>query len=222
MNVNRRTVIDTMLTRARFRPVERASVTRYPPGEQPEHWRPGDFLLTRGDSATAALIRFGQALRVHGADRRYTYWNHAALVVDATGLLAEAEATGVRYSPAAKYHGHPYHLVEIQASAEDRRQVADFGRWAVQQHSRYGFVTIASVALTLLTGAKFSFFVDGQFICSGLVARAQERTSVLFSRDPAHMSPADLAKYYRVEPPTVTDRVGAHHEQRPPDAADAS
>lgn len=200
MQVSPRPTARGLLNRAEFRPVRRVSVTRYAPGAEPERWRPGDFLLTRGNSFTAKLIRFGQALRVHGADRRYTYWNHAALVVDADGLLVEAEGTGVRFNPVSKYRGHTYHLVEIEASDSDRHQVAAFGRWAAQEQSRYGFVTIASVSLTLLTGAKFSFFIDGQFICSGLVARAQERTNALFNRDPAHMSPADLAKFYQVEP----------------------
>ncbi|WDZ83774.1 hypothetical protein [Micromonospora cathayae] len=184
---------------AGFQPVERTRVELYPAGVQPDRWQPGDFLLTRGDSVTAALIRFGQRLRIHGEDRRYTCWNHAALVVGADGLLVEALGAGVQVSPASKYHGRAYHLVRIRADEQDRREVAEFGQWAVQQHCRYGFATIASVALTLLTGAKFSFFIEGQLICSGLVARAQERTGVLFSRDPAHMSPADLAKYYRVE-----------------------
>lgn len=208
MNPKPKPITDRLLTRAEFRPVARAVVSRYGPGAQPERWQPGDFLLTRGNSLTAKLIRFGQALRIHGEDRRYTYWNHAALVVGTDGQLVEAEGTGVCFSPAGKYRGRTFHLVEIQASEEDRRQVAEFGRWVAQEHSRYGFVTIVSVALTLLTGAKFSFFIDGQFICSGLVARAQERTNALFNRDPAHMSPADLAKYYQVEPVATGDRDG--------------
>ena len=39
-------------------------------------------------------------------------------------------------------------------------------------------------------------FIDGQFVCSGLVARALERTGSIFDRDSAHIAPADLAKYF--------------------------
>jgi hypothetical protein len=38
--------------------------------------------------------------------------------------------------------------------------------------------------------------VDGTEICSGLVARGEERTRAIFSREPSHVMPADLAKYY--------------------------
>jgi hypothetical protein len=75
----------------------------------------------------------------------------------------------------------------------------------------YGWLTIVSIGLTLVTGAKFNFNVDGQQICSGLVSRAEERTGVIFEdsasagpkdlREPSHIMPADLAKYYDVEPP---------------------
>jgi hypothetical protein len=59
-----------------------------------------------------------------------------------------------------------------------------------------------SIAYTLLTGGKFTFAIDGEAICSGLVARAMERTGAIFNRTPTHVMPADLAKYYDVEPPT--------------------
>ena len=73
-------------------------------------------------------------------------------------------------------------------------------------------LTIAILGLTLLAGAKLTFFIDGEpawtsdcnsptaFICSGLVARAMERTGAIFNRDPVHLTPADLAKYYEVAP----------------------
>jgi hypothetical protein len=41
-------------------------------------------------------------------------------------------------------------------------------------------------------------------ICSGLTARCQERTNAIFNRTPSHIMPADLAKYYGVEPPDAT------------------
>ena len=53
-----------------------------------------------------------------------------------------------------------------------------------------------SIALSMLTGSRLTFFIDGQFVCSGLVARALERTGSIFDRDSAHIAPADLAKYF--------------------------
>ena len=75
--------------------------------------------------------------------------------------------------------------------------------WVLDTRAKYGWLTIASIALTVLTGSKFTFFVDGEFICSGFVARAMERTGAIFTRDPVHITPADLAKYYNVTPPTT-------------------
>jgi hypothetical protein len=62
-------------------------------------------------------------------------------------------------------------------------------------------MNIVSIALSLITGGKFTFGFDGQAICSGLVARALERTNAIFNRDPEHIMPADLAKYFNVQPP---------------------
>ena len=55
------------------------------------------------------------------------------------------------------------------------------------------------MSLCLITGAKFSFGVDGQQICSALVARCLERVGETFREgDPWHLSPADLAKHFDV------------------------
>lgn len=166
---------------------------------------PGDFILTHGDAWTSRLIRFGQRLRIHGRDRRYTHWNHTALVVSAGGDLVEALGAGVTRRPLSAYRDTEYHLVRIVAGAGDRDQAVAFAEWAAGagdgDRQAYGFVTLVSIAYTLLTGGKFTFFIDGQQICSGLVARAMERTGAIFNRTPTHIMPADLAKYYDVEPP---------------------
>jgi hypothetical protein len=169
--------------------------------EAPEQWVPGDFLLTHGDALFSKLIRFGERLRIRGADRKFTWFNHAALVIDADGTLAEALAAGVVRSPADKYLAKDYVVVSPGASASDVAEVLAFADWVLRTRHKYGWVTIASIALTVLTGSKFTFFVDGEFICSGFVARAMERTQAIFNRDPVHITPADLAKYYDAVPP---------------------
>jgi cell wall-associated NlpC family hydrolase len=170
-------------------------------GEEPDVWRPGDFILTHGDAFFSKMIRFGERLRVHGDDRKFTWFNHAALVIDDKGTLAEALATGVVRSPAEKYRPKEYVVVPSGASPEDVAEVLEFADWVLDTRHEYGKLTIVSIAFTLLTGSKFTFFVDGEFICSGFVARAMERTGVIFNRDPVHITPADLAKYYNATPP---------------------
>ncbi len=71
-----------------------------------------------------------------------------------------------------------------------------FAEWALRKGSSYSRLSTVSIALSMLTGSRLTFFIDGQFVCSGLVARARERTGSIFDRDSAHIAPADLAKYF--------------------------
>jgi uncharacterized protein YycO len=161
--------------------------------------QPGDFILTHGAEFFSQLIRFGQQLRFHGADRPYTYWNHAALVVSSGGAIVEALGSGVERRSLSDYDPTQYTVVRITTSAEDRTEAAVFAERCVGH--RYGWTTIVSITLSLLTGAKFSFGFNGQLICSGLVARALERTTAIFEDEPSHIMPAELAKLYGAAPP---------------------
>jgi hypothetical protein len=182
------------------------------PGQEPAApgWVPGDLVLTHGSALTSQLIRFGQALRIHGDDRRYTHWNHAAIVVDRDGAIIEALGRGITETHVSKYREEERTVLTVAASADDREQVVRFCRWAAghveadgtpipepdRRHQRYGWIQIASITLTLLTGARFTFSLDGTQICSGLAGRALERTGAIFNRAPSHLMPADLAKYF--------------------------
>jgi uncharacterized protein YycO len=161
--------------------------------------KPGDFILTHGDEWTSKLIRFGQSLRYRGAAAKYTYWNHTALVVDSAGALVEALGTGVAKRSIHDYDPTQYTVVRIDASDEDRLEAATFATTSIG--AEYGWLTIASLGLSLLTGGKFAFAFDGQLICSGLVARSLERTTAIFKHDAARIMPAELAEIYAVEPP---------------------
>lgn len=175
------------------------SVEHHGPGERMADPEPGDFMLTHGAELFSQLIRFGQQLRFRGADRPYTYWNHAALVVASDGTIVEALGSGVERRLIADYDPTQYTVVRITASAEDRAEAAAFAERCVGHP--YGWTTIVSIALSLLSGAKFSFGFNGQLICSGLVARALERTTAIFEDEPSHIMPAQLAKLYGVIPP---------------------
>src|SRR4051812_14790977 len=161
--------------------------------------RPGDFILTHGAGWTSGLIRFGQSLRYRGAAAKYTFWNHTALIVDGEGAIVEALGTGVALRSIHDYEPTQYTVVRVDASDEDRAQAATFARSCIG--ASYGWITIASIAFSLVTGGKFAFAIDGQLICSGLVARSLERTTAIFKHDPARMMPAELAEMYDVDPP---------------------
>ena len=184
-----------------FTPIQGVTIERYGPGEQASNLQAGDFILTHENDLFGRLIQFAQAIRYHGADRKYTWWNHAALIVDEQGSLIEALSQGVSQTNISHYTPAEYHLVRLGSTAndEDRAEAVRFARSAVGD--TYGWLTIINITLRLLTGGKLAFVIDGQFICSGLVARAMERTRAVFDRNTEGIMPADLAKYYQVEPP---------------------
>ena len=177
----------------------KARFEHIPPGQADPDPLPGDFILTHGGEFWSRVIQFGQGLRFAGKDRGYTYWNHSALIVSADGALIEALGPGVRRSTLKDYDDTQYTVVHITASAEDRGEMVAFAEHWIG--ARYGWTTIVSITLSLLTGAKLSFGFAGQLICSGLVARALERTKAIFDQEPSHVMPAELAKMFDVEPP---------------------
>jgi hypothetical protein len=174
------------------------------PGAAATAFAPGDFVLVAGRHVNSRLIRFGQRMRIRGADRVYVRWTHAALIVDTDGTLIEAVGAGVRLWHIDRYVDDDYVVVHLETSAENREEVVRFARWVLRSRARYSRLSTVSIALSMLTGSRLTFFVDGQFVCSGLVARALERTGVIFDRDSAHIAPADLAKYFHAAAPTHT------------------
>lgn len=175
------------------------SARRYGPGEEVADPQPGDFILTHNVIWSAKLVQFGQKLRYHGADSKYTRWNHTALIVDNQGSIIEALGRGISQTHISDYKPAEYYVVHIDATDADRQEAVAFARACLGES--YGWLTLVSIALSLLTGAKFSFGFDGQQICSGLVARSLERTNAIFLPEPSHIMPAFLAQYFQVEPP---------------------
>jgi uncharacterized protein YycO len=169
------------------------------PGQRAADPQAGDFILTHGAEFFSRLIQLGQGLRYTGADRPFTYWNHTALIVSSDGAIVEALGPGVRRNTLAAYDETQYTVVHVDASAEDRAEMVAFAEHWIG--ARYDWATIVSIVISLVTGAKFSFGFAGQLICSGLVARALERTTAIFEDEPSHVMPAGLAKMFAVAPP---------------------
>ena len=179
--------------------IPRAEIRRYGPGEMVEKTVPGDFLLTHGDTGQSRLIRLGQRMRYQGRDEKFAHWTHAALFVDSDGMLVEAVEPGVQERNARVYRDTEYHVVHLlDVSPEDREHAVAFAMHCL--HDSYGFLTDISLFFTLLFATKIFFGVDGQMICSGLVARALERTGAIFQYDSWHLLPADLAEAFNVTP----------------------
>lgn len=186
--------------RPAFDPLRPHEWERFDCGEEVTGHRPGDFLLShRTWHPFSVLIRIGQRLRIHGDDHRdYCHWSHAALVTDEDGAIIEMQAPGAVRGHVRDYRDLDCVLVRVHATDDDRAQAVRFAEWCVTEHRRIGRAAFLSFGLSCLTGTNLAFFQDGSMVCSTLVARAQERTGAIFNRDPNHIAPADLAKYYGV------------------------
>ena len=147
-------------------------------GKSIQNPEPGDFVLTRGHEWTSVMIRIGQRLRYRGSNRKFAYWNHAALFTDTHGGIIEALGSGVQEGNISKYTPTDYQVVRLDGvSALDRDHEVAFAKDCVARHQKYGYLTILSIALSLLFGGRLGFGIDGQEICSGLVGRVVRRPS---------------------------------------------
>ena len=196
-----------MFRQRSWSPLHTGSVHAFAPGEQVNSPSPGDFLFTHGTSWTSRLIRFGEKIRYWGPDKKFTRWNHVAIFINEGGDIIEALGGGVQQRNIAVYRQTEYHVVHLENVVDvNRVHEVEFARACLNDH--YGWLTIVSIALSLLTGSKLGFGVDGQEICSALVARCLERTGEIFPTDPWHIMPADLAKYFNVQPTDPNATIG--------------
>lgn len=175
------------------------SSKRYGPGEEATDFKPGDFILTHKNKLIPRFIRFAQ--RIRGRERKYSHWSHTAMITSPRGDIVEAETKGVIRSQLSDYRDVEYHLVKIDGVADerDRRQAVEFTESMVGQP--FGVLDGIGLILSLVTGLRLNVSYNSHLVCSALVARALERTDAIFDDEPAHMLPADLARFFGVAAP---------------------
>jgi hypothetical protein len=149
----------------------------------------GDVGLSRGEDFVDWWIRFAEARR-YGKQSREARWNHAFLVVDATGNLIQAEANGIVRGKLSEYAGGSYTILRPPYPTEGAIRAVH----AMSQMlgERYNYLEIASLALALLTQTKLRFGIEGTQICSGSVSWALTVGGVDCGEDPTYNTPADL------------------------------
>ncbi len=176
-----------------------STVERFGPGETVVKPQPGDFLLTHSSDFSSKLIHWGQSIRYKAPMDGYAHWCHAAMFVDSNGEIVEAILQGVQQRNVSVYADTEYHVIRLtEATDKERAHAVAFAEHCL--NDRYGYITDLSLALSLMTRRKFFFGEEGQMICSGMVARALERTGAIFEFDSWHMLPADLAAAFNVQP----------------------
>src|ERR1700682_25531 len=126
------------------------SVECYRPWDDAEVFVPGDFLLAPRRNLIAGVISLAQKRRFRGPDSIYAHWTHSAMIVGPDGALVEAEVTGVRQRPIARYHSNEYHLGRLgpEFSAEGRARAVAYSRAHIGQG--FGFLDMFGASLYLL------------------------------------------------------------------------
>ena len=157
--------------------------------------QPGDLVLAHSKGAFGALIRLAQWLRPSW--RKWRKWNHAAIVI---GITPSGMVRCVQMGRRGQIVDLPdvapggYTFVRSCPAIVDRIKAVDF---AIRQVGiRYSYVTIATIALNLLSPKplRIDFRRDNSaLICSALVARAWEHGGWDCPTDPFQITPAELA-----------------------------
>jgi hypothetical protein len=168
----------------------------YEAGQDPVKYVPGDFILVSTVGILAKFIRLGQFLRYHGKMKPFSHWNHAAMVVDEDGTIIEAVGRGVVYGNISEYKDVEYYYVSTKLNKQSRDQVVAACKSFLKD--KYAFLTIASIAIELVTGIKLQFTNSNTMICSAVVAQSLWGGGVIFDRNPYQMMPADLAAAFEV------------------------
>lgn len=127
---------------------------------------PGDLVFCRGTSYVARAIQLVQSWRSPKADAR---WNHVAILYeenDGDWTLISAGGHGVKVA----YLSDTADTYEIVACPTGAKKVVEFA--LSQVGHRYGFLTIASIVLNVITPKRIGLRKPGTWICSALAAGA--------------------------------------------------
>jgi hypothetical protein len=166
-------------------------ITYYNEGELPAKVSRGDFILSKRNGAFMGMcIRAFQTLK---HPREFAQWSHAMLVVDDSGVVQEALEFGQERNSLSTYLDAELLHVEVQADALDVEQMMEFADSCYYHKRRYGYLTILSLLISLVTGSALQFSMAGTAICSGFVAEALCRAGWIFEMPPDYVKPADLA-----------------------------
>ena len=168
----------------------------YQVGTEPAKFNPGDFILVSTTGILAKFIRFGQFIRYHGKMKPFSTWNHAAMIVDEEGTIIEAVGRGVRYAHIDEYKNVEYYLVNTKLNSQSRNQAVAACKSFIKD--KYGWFTIVSIAIELITGIKLQFSLNNSMICSAVVGQSLWAGGVIFNRNPYQMMPADLAAAFNI------------------------
>lgn len=164
----------------------------------PTEYQAGDLVFAHGRGIISAAIRLVQSWRSPKADAR---WNHVAVLMNqdrhGNWWVIQAEGHGVKQAKLSDVApGGSYEVVKCPASANPARVV----EFALSQVGvKYGFLTVASILLNVLTPKSIAIRKPHTWVCSALVAGSLWYAGWPISqawKDLYQVTPADL--YARV------------------------
>ena len=168
----------------------------YAAGHEATNYVPGDFILVSSKGILAKFIRLGQFIRYHGKMKPFSKWNHAAMIIDEYGNIVESIGRGVVVSHISDYKNVEYYYVSTKLNKQSRDQTVVACKSFFKD--KYGWVTIISIALELITGIKIQFTNSNTMICSAVVGQSLWAGGIIFDTNPYQMMPADLAAAFKI------------------------
>ena len=184
---------------------KKANYTIYGPGEEPTSIYPGDFFLLRNTTFWSKIVLFGEWIRYHGNNRKYSRWSHCGLFLDKKGTIIEAIGAGVVVDNISKYKDLTYYIVHTKLSAPNKAQTVSAAKSFIKD--KYGWVSDVSIGFHFLTGIRLQVTMNDTINCSGLVAIALWAGGIIFDSTPQLFAPADLAVSFDVPSPVKVKKV---------------
>lgn len=139
--------------------------------------------LTHGKGFISSAIRVGQRMRFPA---EYCKWNHAFIMINDEELIEMGGHGAQKRLLMASYHDTEHVIVDPGIEMD-----LEFAQYALDKHTGYGYSTIVSLGLSMLTGTALEFGVQSKMICSGLVAACSGIDK--WRSDPSHVTPAEIA-----------------------------
>ncbi len=157
---------------------------------------PGDFIVTHGNDI------FDKGIQLFTSSP----WNHAAIIIDNDGTIAELTSKGIEQNNISKYDAKERFVVHMDFSDEDRGEVLTYAKYMLAKHDAYGFLTIISIGFKILTKSRLVVKLDGTLICSEFVARALSEGGLIWPKDPSLITPADLYNFFKGKQSSMNSR----------------
>lgn len=178
------------------------TIRYYGPGETCTDPDIGDLILVRTDDIFAKVIQFGEGLRLRGEDKVFARVNHAMTVVANTPIprVQQMIGGGGVVTDLSGYLHLVYAVVNVSgATTSQRFAAAEAALWYVG--IGYGWPSVASDSIYLLTGLPVVLTVGQSVVCSAAAAAAQRCLGLVPNKADLAVLPSDLAKWCQVRLP---------------------